>query len=167
MKKNIHFISLDSILAEWLRDRLEQEPPQSAYAKGLLAGLRELLNDKASTLVLGVAGSRGNLSYTADDGIYTGELSIHPKSRRVLRQGREISLTPKEFDILYLLAQNRGEVFTKEQIYRAVWDGDFLLADSNIMAFIRKLRKKIEPNPDAPEYILTIWGIGYKFNDQL
>ena len=167
MKKNIHFISLDSILAEWLRDRLEQEPPQSAYAKGLLAGLRELLNDKASTLVLGVAGSRGNLSDTADDGIYTGELSIHPKSRRVLRQGREISLTPKEFDILYLLAQNRGEVFTKEQIYRAVWDGDFLLADSNIMAFIRKLRKKIEPNPDAPEYILTIWGIGYKMNDQL
>jgi DNA-binding response OmpR family regulator len=167
LKKNIHFISLDSILAEWLRDRLEQEPPQSAYAKGLLAGLRELLNDEASTLVLGVAGSRGNLSDTADDGIYAGELSIHPKSRKVLRQGREISLTPKEFDILYLLAQNRGEVFTKEQIYRAVWDGDFLLADSNIMAFIRKLRKKIEPNPDAPEYILTIWGIGYKFNDQL
>ncbi|MGN0882874.1 winged helix-turn-helix domain-containing protein [Cloacibacillus porcorum] len=167
MKKNIHFISLDSILAEWLRDRLEQEPPQSAYAKGLLAGLRELLNDEASTLVLGVAGSRGNLSDTANDGIYAGELSIHPKSRKVLRQGREISLTPKEFDILYLLAQNRGEVFTKEQIYRAVWDGDFLLADSNIMAFIRKLRKKIEPNPDAPEYILTIWGIGYKFNDQL
>lgn len=167
MKKNIHFISLDSILAEWLRDRLEQEPPQSAYAKGLLAGLRELLNDEASTLVLGVAGSRGNLSDTADDGIYAGELSIHPKSRKVLRQGREISLTPKEFDILHLLAQNRGEVFTKEQIYRAVWDGDFLLADSNIMAFIRKLRKKIEPNPDAPEYILTIWGIGYKFNDQL
>ena len=167
MKKNIHFISLDSILAEWLRDRLEQEPPQSAYAKGLLAGLRELLNDEASTLVLGVAGSRGNLSDTADDGIYAGELSIHPKSRKVLRQGREISLTPKEFDILYFLAQNRGEVFTKEQIYRAVWDGDFLLADSNIMAFIRKLRKKIEPNPDAPEYILTIWGIGYKFNDQL
>ena len=167
MKKNIHFISLDSILAEWLRDRLEQEPPQSAYAKGLLAGLRELLNDEASTLVLGVAGSRGNLSDTADDGIYAGELSIHPKSRKVLRQGREISLTPKEFDILYLLAQNRGEVFTKEQIYRAVWDGDFLLADSNIIAFIRKLRKKIELNPDAPEYILTIWGIGYKFNDQL
>ncbi|MCC8059018.1 winged helix-turn-helix domain-containing protein [Cloacibacillus sp.] len=167
MKKNIHFISLDSILAEWLRDRLEQEPPQSAYAKGLLAGLQELLNDEASTLVLGVAGSRGNLSDTADDGIYAGELAIHPKSRKVLRQGREISLTPKEFDILYFLAQNRGEVFTKEQIYRAVWDGDFLLADSNIMAFIRKLRKKIEPNPDAPEYILTIWGIGYKFNDQL
>ena len=79
----------------------------------------------------------------------------------------EIALTPKEFDILCFLARNRGEVFTKEQIYQAVWENDYLLDDSNIMAFIRKLRKKIEPNPDSPEYILTIWGIGYKFNDQL
>ena len=46
-------------------------------------------------------------------------------------------------------------------------DNTYLLDDSNIMAFIRKLRKKIEPDPDAPKYILTIWGIGYKFNDQL
>ena len=58
-------------------------------------------------------------------------------------------------------------LFTKEQIYRAVWSEDYLLDDSNIMAFIRKLRKKIEPDPDAPKYILTIWGIGYKMNDQL
>ncbi len=58
-------------------------------------------------------------------------------------------MTPKEFDILYFLAQNRGEVFTKEQIYRAVWSEDYLLDDSNIMAFIRKLRKKIEPDPET------------------
>lgn len=96
-----------------------------------------------------------------------GELEINPKSRRVISAGREVSLTPKEFDILYFLAQNRGEVFTKEQIYRAVWSEDYLLDDSNIMAFIRKLRKKIEPDPYAPKYILTIWGIGYKMNDQL
>lgn len=69
--------------------------------------------------------------------------------------------------LLCFLARNRGEVFTKEQIYQAVWEHDYLLDDSNIMAFIRKLRKKIEPNPDSPEYILTIWGIGYKFNDEL
>ena len=162
MKKNIHFISLDSILAEWLRDRLEQEPPQSAYAKGLLAGLRELLNDEASTLVLGVAGSRGNLSDTADDGIYAGELSIPPKSRKVLRQGREISLTPKEFDILYLLAQNRGEVFTKEQIYRSIW-GDNVVDDNTIMVHIRRLRTKIEDDPNKPLYLRTIRGVGYQF----
>ncbi len=99
--------------------------------------------------------------------ICCGALSIDLRLRRVSRDGMEISLTPKEFDILYFLARNRGEVFTKEQIYQAVWENDYLLDDSNIMAFIRKLRKKIEPNPDSPEYILTIWGIGYKFNDKL
>lgn len=54
---------------------------------------------------------------------------------------------------------------TKEQIYQAVWEEDFLLSDNNIMAFIRKLRKKIEPQPDSPEYIITILGIVYKFNE--
>lgn len=86
---------------------------------------------------------------------------------KVLRNNIEIILTPKEFDILYFLAKNKGEVFTKEQIYQAVWEEDFLLSDNNIMAFIRKLRKKIEPQPDSPEYIITIWGIGYKFNENI
>ena len=103
----------------------------------------------------------------AEDILCCGGLSINLRLRRVSRDGAEISLTPKEFDILYFLARNRGEVFTKEQIYQAVWESDYLLDDSNIMAFIRKLRKKIEPNPDAPQYILTIWGIGYKFSDNL
>lgn len=86
---------------------------------------------------------------------------------KVLRNNIEIILTPKEFDILYFLAKNKGEVFTKEQIYQAVWEEDFLLSDNNIMAFIRKLRKKIEPQPDSPEYIITILGIGYKFNENI
>lgn len=101
------------------------------------------------------------------DEIRIGELTINAKSRKVARLGEEISLTPKEFDILYFLAENRGQVFTKEQIYKAVWSENYLLDNSNIMAFIRKLRKKIEPDPDEPKYILTIWGIGYKFNDEL
>lgn len=101
------------------------------------------------------------------ESIVVGELEISPKNRKVILQGKEISLTPKEFDILYFLVENRGEVFTKEQIYKAVWEEDYLMDDSNIMAFIRKLRKKIEPNPDSPQYILTIWGIGYKFTNQL
>ena len=101
------------------------------------------------------------------DVLTAGELEVHPRSRRVVMEGKDISLTPKEFDILYFLIQNKGEVFTKEQIYKAVWSDNYLLDDSNIMAFIRKLRKKIEPNPDEPKYILTIWGIGYKFNDNL
>ena len=108
-----------------------------------------------------------SVSVPANDGLTCGDLTIHARSRQVLRGGEEIQLTPKEFDILYFLARNRGIVFTKEQIYQAIWEEDYYTTDSNIMAFIRKLRKKIEPNPDAPEYILTIWGIGYKFNDKL
>ena len=94
------------------------------------------------------------------------ELTTNQKRRRWVFAGKEVQLTPKELDIVFLLAQNPGKGFTKEQLYQAVWMEPYYTADSNIMAFIRKLRKKIEPNPDAPQYILTIWGIGYKFNDQ-
>ena len=165
MKKNIGFIPLDSSLAAWLLEKLTKEPPISDSAEELRSGIRDMLNGEVNSLLLSATGELPPL--TPPDGIRIGELEINPKNRRVISAGREISLTPKEFDILYFLAQNRGEVFTKEQIYRAVWSEDYLLDDSNIMAFIRKLRKKIEPDPDAPKYILTIWGIGYKMNDQL
>ena len=56
---------------------------------------------------------------------------------------------------------------TKEQIYQAVWEEDFLLSDNNIMAFIRKLRKKIEPDPEHPFYIQTVRGVGYRFNSEV
>ncbi|KAF5081297.1 winged helix-turn-helix domain-containing protein [Oscillibacter ruminantium] len=167
MKNKISVIPMDSALAQWLSDKLEQEPPKTACAGELMSGIHKFMTGETATLILGAKDGMDSFPSTADDGICVGGLFIQPKNRKVLLQGAEINLTPKEFDILYFLIQNRGEVFTKEQIYRAVWEEDFLLADSNIMAFIRKLRKKIEPNPDAPKYILTIWGIGYKFNDKL
>ena len=164
MKKNIGFVSLDSCLTEWLLVKLRLSAPDTPAAKELQEGLSELMNGTASSLMV----EMGEISPKTflGDVIHCGALSIDLRLRRVIRDGKEIALTPKEFDILYFLARNRGEVFTKEQIYQAVWESDYLLDDSNIMAFIRKLRKKIEPNPDAPEYILTIWGIGYKFNDK-
>ena len=129
----------------------------------LLEGLEDLMNGTAASLMLELGGEE--MAVPVSEVIQCGALAIYVKARKVTREREEISLTPKEFDILCFLARNRGEVFTKEQIYQAVWENDYLLDDSNIMAFIRKLRKKIEPNPDAPEYILTIWGIGYKFSD--
>jgi len=140
---------MDSALAQWLSDKLEQEPPKTACAGELMSGIHKFMTGETATLILGAKSGMDSFPSTADDGICVGGLFIQPKNRKVLLQGAEINLTPKE------------------QIYRAVWEEDFLLADSNIMAFIRKLRKKIEPNPDAPKYILTIWGIGYKFNDKL
>ena len=166
MKKNINFISMDSVLQEWLLQKLIKEPPESDSAKELLSGIYDMISGDVNSLLLSTS-KDGELPALISDEIRIGEMTINSKSRRVVRSGEEISLTPKECDILYFLAENRGEVFTKEQIYKAVWSENYLLDDSNIMAFIRKLRKKIEPNPDEPKYILTIWGIGYKFNDKV
>lgn len=166
MKKNIGLISIDSSLANWLRDRMRLSLPKINGAEELLEGLEDLLNGQCSSLMLEIQ-EDGQIAAPCSNDIECDGLTIQPKSHKVVRGGVEIPLTPKEFDILYFLARNQGEVFTKEQIYQAVWENDYLLDDSNIMAFIRKLRKKIEPNPDAPQYIQTIWGVGYKFNDKL
>ena len=168
MKKNSGFVPKDLILEEWLMKKILEDPPKSVYADELLAGIQDMLNGEVTSLLLsGAEDININHITSIDDVIKVEELEIYPRSRRVIVKGKEVNLTPKEFDILYFLVTNRGEVFTKEQIYKAVWANDYLLDDSNIMAFIRKLRKKIEPSPDEPKYILTIWGIGYKFNDQL
>ncbi|WP_207655791.1 response regulator transcription factor [Vallitalea okinawensis] len=93
-----------------------------------------------------------------------GNLYIDPSTREVRLNDVRIDLTAKEFDLLYFLCSNKGKVFTKKQIYRSVWEDDYAFDDNNIMVHIRRLRKKIEPNPEAPIYILTVWGVGYKFS---
>ena len=165
MKKDIGFVSLDSSLVKWLYEKLRNSAAEIVGAKELLEGVENLMNGRVTTLLLELEADEAILP--PKDTILCGALAIYPKLRKVTRDDEEVMLTPKEFDILCFLARNRGEVFTKEQIYQAVWDSAYLLDDSNIMAFIRKLRKKIEPDPDAPKYILTIWGIGYKFSDKL
>lgn len=92
---------------------------------------------------------------------------IDPQYREVNINGESISLTNYEFEILYLLAKNPGQVFSKEQIYNQVWDTPYCGAVDNVMSLIRRIRKKIEPNPSKPIYVLTVWGIGYKLNDAL
>lgn len=165
MKKNIEIIHTERFVLEWAVEILRQSNSKPKEADELIRSISALVEGDCSTLMIEQGQSQE--SHADQRKICCGGLTIDVASRRVIRDDMEIMLTPKEFDILYFLAKNRGEVFTKEQIYQAVWDGAYLLDDSNIMAFIRKIRKKIEPNPDAPQYILTIWGIGYKFNDAL
>ena len=162
MKKHISYLTLTRDLLSWIIRKLKEEYAASQESEELARELSDLVASPDWALMLEAGDGRGE----AED-FSSGGLVINPKTRRVLRDGEEISLTPKEFDILYFLFRNKGEVFTKEQIYHAVWEDEYLMADSNIMAFIRKLRKKIEPNPDTPEYILTIWGVGYKYNDRI
>lgn len=95
------------------------------------------------------------------------DLIIDAKLRAVRSRGEHVELTNYEFEILYLLAGHPGQVFSKEQIYNQVWKEPYCGAEDNVMSLIRRIRKKIEPEPSKPVYILTVWGIGYKFNNAL
>ena len=81
------------------------------------------------------------------------------------KTGNIIQLTAKEFDILYFLISHKEQVFTKEQIYENVWGYDYPADPNNLTSFIRKLRKKIEPEPDRPRYIVIVRGVGYKYTE--
>lgn len=95
--------------------------------------------------------------------ITAGGLVIDVPKREVYKGQVLIQLTAKEFDLLLFFAKNSGQVFTKKQIYHSVWGEEYAFDDNNIMVHIRRLRRKIEDNPDAPRYIVTVWGVGYKF----
>ncbi|ASZ15432.1 DNA-binding response regulator [Bacillus cereus] len=75
----------------------------------------------------------------------------------------EINLTGKELELLKFFTSNPGQVFTKTQLFRNVWDDNYIEDDNTVMVHIRKLRKKIEVDPSNPKFIQTVWGIGYKF----
>lgn len=108
--------------------------------------------------VLGSGSSAIPSSYTY------GGLTIEPTLMRATYHGVDLQLTSKEYDLLFFLASHAGQVFTKKQIYRNVWNEEYAYDDNNIMVHIRRLRKKIEPDPQNPIYILTQWGMGYKFS---
>ena len=94
-------------------------------------------------------------------------IAINPFTRVVIDKHKsKIYLSAKEFDLLYFLYSHRGQVFSKEQLYENVWGYDDMPASSNLTSFIRKLRKKVEPDPNNPQYIITVWGVGYKFSEE-
>ena len=92
------------------------------------------------------------------------EITVNLETHEVFKEGEEIKLTPTEFDILVLLGENRGKVFSIENIYNSVWKQDFMQSDNTVMVHIRKVREKIEEDPRKPKYIKTVWGVGYKID---
>ena len=104
------------------------------------------------------------ISSTETDCMVFQGMTIDNLNRLVFMNDVQVELTGKEFDLLSFLAANKGKVFTKKQIYTHVWEEEYAFDDSNIMSFISKLRKKIEPDPEHPFYILTVRGVGYRFN---
>jgi DNA-binding response OmpR family regulator len=93
-------------------------------------------------------------------------IEMYYKQRRVLLGGKELVLTPKEFDLLWFLASNPGHVFTREQILEKVWDYDFFGDGRTVDAHIKRLRKKLGDDPEDPRFVHTVWGVGYKFEEK-
>lgn len=94
-------------------------------------------------------------------------LQIDLENRSVTTENGTFELPPKEFDLLIYCVKNQGKILTKQQIYEKVWGEEYFYDDSNIMAIISRLRKKLEANPSLPKYIQTIKGIGYRFNKEV
>ena len=93
------------------------------------------------------------------------DLSMNLETHRVFVNAKEVQLTPKEFAILELLWKNKGNVFSTEHIYNALWSEEEAYDINNVvMVHIRNLRSKIEPDIKNPQYVKTVWGVGYKFS---
>lgn len=105
----------------------------------------------------------GRSQETGESPLRFADLEINPQTRLVSLQGREISLTAKEFDLLWLLAGHPRQVFTRQQLLDRVWGFSDFVDPSTVTVHMRRLREKIEPDPSAPRYLLTLWGVGYKF----
>lgn len=98
--------------------------------------------------------------------IIRGRLRIDPARREVTIGERQVDLTPKEFDLLRLFAANPGRVFPRKYLLEKIWDYSYEGYDRTIDSHINRLRAKIEANPENPQMVLTVWGIGYKFSDE-
>jgi two-component system response regulator VanR len=94
--------------------------------------------------------------------IVLAHLSIIKENHKVCAYGRDVKLTPIEFDILYLLASNVGRVFSTDEIFERVWNEKMYEANNTVMVHIRRIREKIEMNSYKSQIIKTVWGVGYK-----
>ncbi|MGH2683900.1 MAG: response regulator transcription factor [Actinomycetota bacterium] len=106
----------------------------------------------------------GNRNGDREEPLVFGKLRIDPRSRQVARGGRRVSLTPKEFDVLHLLASNAGTVFSRLDLLDELWDFAFDGDPATVTVHIRRLREKIENDPSRPRHLVTVWGSGYRFD---
>ncbi len=100
--------------------------------------------------------------YAADE-IVDGDIRINKVSRTVYKNGIQLEMTAKEFDLLVLLIENKGRALSKEYIWGRIWGSDCFSEQQTLTVHIKWLRQKIEDDPKAPKRILTVWGLGYKY----
>ncbi|MCI8276836.1 MAG: response regulator transcription factor [Clostridia bacterium] len=108
----------------------------------------------------------GAIQDTENKNIYkTGDLIINDETKEITCEGKNIKMTPTEYNILKFLIKNKGRVFSISQIYENVWEEESFGTDNIIAVHIRHIREKIEINPKEPKYLKVIWGIGYKIEN--
>jgi two-component system OmpR family response regulator/two-component system alkaline phosphatase synthesis response regulator PhoP len=92
-------------------------------------------------------------------------VDIDPPRRRVRVEGRDVDLTDQEFRLLYLLATHAGIVFSREALLAKIWRGDTFVTVRSVDTLVKRLRRRVEPDPGNPRFLMTVWGVGYKFAD--
>ena len=97
--------------------------------------------------------------------VQAGPLLVEPARRQARLDDREIELTAHEFELLYVLAGNRGIVFSRDALVQRVWGDETHITVRSVDTLVKRLRRKLEKDPADPQYILTVWGSGYKFAD--
>ena len=104
---------------------------------------------------------------SADSGtvISCGHITVDEDKRRATKNGKEVELTMKEFDLILFLMKNPGKVYSRESLLDLVWGYDYQGDTRTVDVHIRRLREKLELNPAQPQYIITKWGVGYYFSD--
>lgn len=126
--------------------------------------IRELLA-RVKALFRRVEALQSQASPELQETIRAGELVIEVAKRKVTLAGQAVSLTVKEFDLLLQFAQHPGRVYTRAQLLDLVWGYGHEGYEHTVNSHINRLRAKIEHNPGRPRYVLTVWGVGYKFTD--
>jgi DNA-binding response OmpR family regulator len=126
--------------------------------------IRELLA-RVKALFRRVEALQSQASPEGQETIRAGELVIEVAKRKVTLAGQTVSLTVKEFDLLLQFAQHPGRVYTRAQLLDLVWGYGHEGYEHTVNSHINRLRAKIEHNPGRPRYVLTVWGVGYKFTD--
>jgi DNA-binding response OmpR family regulator len=126
-------------------------------------GIREFLARVKASIRRGVYVETENVSET----LKFDELEIDETKRKVLLNGNTVDLTKKEFDLLFLLAKNPGVSYTREKLLNLIWGYQFEGYEHTVNSHINRLRAKIEAQANKPKFILTSWGVGYKFNDDI
>ncbi len=100
--------------------------------------------------------------YSLDE-ITVGDITLNKSEKTAVKNGKELEMTLKEFELLLLLAENKGKTLTKEYIFNSIWGSDSDSEAQTLTVHIKRLREKIESDPKNPERIKTVWGTGYKF----